>query len=280
MNEIPLNTNTAFVESDIDEDLMELLDSAVESIEATKEKIKKSSIFTPSLPENRETEVLDEEPEEILKTEKTGDLTEKKEEQIITKEKIEEVYFPIFPSRFDLLEDEEEETASARVRKEINKLEEELGEVVIFEKEVPMPPVTEPFQTEEKENPETFEPLAESEEEKIFQDLLGGVTLESLIEQFLLEESGATKYDILFVIGEMRSNEATDFLGELLLKDPDKGIRINALEGLEKIGDRRCLPVLGKVIKKEKSKKIRKRAAQLYSLLKHNINRRALLSQE
>ena len=277
--------------------ILELIDSAVDSIESTRKTIKKTSTAYSNLSKEEEismeedtlkegvsieedtlkegVSIEEDSPEkEALSVEKTEHTEEEnhKKKPSAPKPAINEIYFPIFPSKADLIEEEEEEEELAKIKKEINIIEEEIEEPAGEESSaspvyLPPPPS------------DTFTPIEEAEEEDAFRDLLGGVTTESLIEHFLIEEEPQAKYDIIFVMGEMKNKDATEFLSELLLKASDKEIRMKSVEALEKIKDKKCLSALGKSIKKEKSKKIRKKSAQLYSLLKHNINRSALLSQ-
>ncbi|OQA18405.1 MAG: hypothetical protein BWY64_01511 [bacterium ADurb.Bin363] len=120
---------------------------------------------------------------------------------------------------------------------------------------------------------ESFEEIDLEEEddflEKPLQSLLDGITPESLIEEFVIEETVEGKADILFILGEMKVYEATEFLLEILINDSEYILRNRALEGLIKIGNKNIATKLLKAMKREKDGNLRKKIAQFYSTLKY-----------
>ncbi|MEQ8172361.1 MAG: HEAT repeat domain-containing protein, partial [Candidatus Eremiobacterota bacterium] len=105
--------------------------------------------------------------------------------------------------------------------------------------------------------------------DKPIEDLLDGITIESLLEEFAFTEDFNEKADIIFIMGEMKFTESTDFLLDLMQNDPDYELRLISLQALEKIGDKSIAPVILESMKKEKDSDFRKKIAAFYSQLKY-----------
>jgi ribosomal protein S27E len=105
--------------------------------------------------------------------------------------------------------------------------------------------------------------------DKPIEDLLDGINIESLLEEFTLTEDFNEKADILFIMGEMKFIDSIEFLLDLMKNDPDYELRLISLQALEKIGDKTIAPAILDAMKKEKDADFRKKIANFYSQLKY-----------
>ncbi len=207
----------------------ELLEVAMGSIESTKEVLENTF-------ETGKTKEFD------------GEIEEEIEEE--TEEKVEEE-----------VQEETEEKVEEEVQEEINEKEryDEMEDVIKEEASGEYKSLTE----------DVDDITAQELLDKPIEDLLDGITIESLLEEFALTEDFNEKADIIFIMGEMKFMESAEFLLDLMQNDPDYELRLISLQALEKIGDESIAPAILESMKKEKDTDFRKKIATFYSQLKY-----------
>ncbi len=210
----------------------ELLEVAMGSIESTKEVLENTS-ETPKIKEGYD------EIEEKIEEENIDDRIEEEIEEEDIDDKIEE----------DIDEKIEED-----IERE-NEMEDEIKE--------------EAFAEDKSLTEDVDDITAQELLDKPIEDLLDGITIESLLEEFALTEDLNEKADIIFIMGEMKLIESTDFLLDLMQNAPDYELRLISLQALEKIGDKSIAPAVLESMKKEKDTDFRKKIAAFYSQLKY-----------
>ncbi|MEQ8186734.1 MAG: HEAT repeat domain-containing protein [Candidatus Eremiobacterota bacterium] len=264
----------------------ELLEVAMGSIESTKE-VLEGTCETPKRRENN-AEIEEEEIREEIReeTEETQEETEEAQEEIEeTQEETEEAQ-------------EEIEEAQEEIEEEIEEVEKEIEEQIEIKEEIEEAEKEIEEQIENIKTEEEIERDDEMEDEikaeasgehksltedvdditaqelldKPIEDLLDGITIESLLEEFALSEDFSEKADIIFIMGEMKFLESTEFLLDLMQNDPDYELRLISLQALEKIGDKSIAPAILESMKKEKDTDFRKKIATFYSQLKYKRN--------
>ncbi|MEQ8220998.1 MAG: HEAT repeat domain-containing protein, partial [Candidatus Eremiobacterota bacterium] len=159
------------------------------------------------------------------------------------------------------VQEEREEKAEEEIEEEINEKEryDEMEDVIKEEASGEYKSLTE----------DVDDITAQELLDKPIEDLLDGITIESLLEEFALTEDFNEKADIIFIMGEMKFMESAEFLLDLMQNDPDYELRLISLQALEKIGDESIAPAILESMKKEKDTDFRKKIATFYSQLKY-----------
>ncbi len=229
----------------------ELLEVAMGSIESTKE-VLENTFDNDKIKECEGKIEVEEEIEEVEKIE------EDIEEEIAKEEREEEI----------AKEEREEEIAEIAKEEIEEEIEEKTERYVYMEDEIKEETSGEYKSLIEDVDDTTAQELLD----KPIEDLLDGITIESLLEEFAFTEDFNEKADIIFIMGEMKFIESTDFLLDLMQNDPDYELRLISLQALEKIGDESIAPVILESMKKEKDSDFRKKIAAFYSQLKYKRN--------